>query len=65
MKTTPIAFATSWRTAFTGFDIDLVWQTAARLQILARYANIDGFVMQNQIFPSENRIDRALARAWH
>ena len=40
-----------------GVDMDLTWQPLPGLSILASYAHIDAFVVQDQLFAAGNRID--------
>jgi iron complex outermembrane receptor protein len=50
-----------------GFDMDLTWQPLPGLSILASYAHINAYVIQDQLYPAGNRLDRVPAdsgRLW-
>ncbi|HLH90276.1 MAG TPA: TonB-dependent siderophore receptor [Xanthobacteraceae bacterium] len=50
-----------------GFDLDLTWQPLPGLSILASYAHIDAYVLQDQLYPAGNRLDEVPAdsgRLW-
>lgn len=50
-----------------GFDMDLTWQPLPGLSIIGSYAHIDAFVIQDQLYPAGNRLDRVPAhsgRVW-
>lgn len=50
-----------------GFDMDLTWQPIAGLAIIGSYAHIDAFLVQDQLYPAGNRLDRVPAdsgRVW-
>jgi iron complex outermembrane receptor protein len=41
-----------------GFDMDLIWQPIAGLSIIGSYAHIDAFLVQDQLYPAGNKLDR-------
>ena len=41
-----------------GFDLDLTWQPLAGLSILASYAHINAYIVQDQLYPAGNTIER-------
>jgi iron complex outermembrane receptor protein len=50
-----------------GFDMDLIWQPIAGLSIIGSYAHIDAFLVQDQLYPAGNKLDRVPAdsgRVW-
>jgi iron complex outermembrane receptor protein len=50
-----------------GFDMDLTWQPLPGLSIIGSYAHIDAFLIQDQLYPAGNKLDRVPAdsgRVW-
>lgn len=50
-----------------GFDMDITWQPIAGLSIIGSYAHVDAFVVQDQLYPAGNKLDRVPAdsgRVW-
>jgi iron complex outermembrane receptor protein len=50
-----------------GFDMDLTWQPLPGLAILASYAHLNAFIVQDQLYAAGNRLDRVPAdsgRVW-
>jgi iron complex outermembrane receptor protein len=50
-----------------GFDMDLTWQPIPGLAIIGSYAHIDAFLVQDQLYPAGNKLDRVPAdsgRVW-
>jgi iron complex outermembrane recepter protein len=47
-----------------GFDMDLTWQPIPGLSIIGSYAHIDAFLVQDQLYPTGNKVDRVPADSW-
>ena len=50
-----------------GFDMDFTWQPIPGLSIIGSYAHIDAFLVQDQLYPAGNKLDRVPAnsgRVW-
>ncbi len=41
-----------------GVDADVIWQPIRGLSILASYAHIDAYIVEDQLYPSGNTLDR-------
>jgi iron complex outermembrane receptor protein len=50
-----------------GFDMDLIWQPLPGLSVLGSYAHINAYLVQDQLYPPGNKLDRVPAdsgRLW-